>query len=410
MFIKKMMTIVVTFVTSLIILSFLGNMIYWAWSGASLSLDAVLFENLFRLPLFIVGYGDSPMLSVYSQLILSIIGLVMVSFLNAYLTVTLFKSKKVDVKLKIEQKNAKDFTVLTQILNKGSQIYNVSLSLQVYKKNEEGNTKEVGIEDRQTKMINAKGSWTAKHKIATGDFIYDFFRSYIFKREEMGLQAVLEYVDDDNGSTIILAKDFPAEMILENCVKAASAEDKPFSAEEFRAFIEQGDVVIDLHKTQKIVENGDNRAMSIIKSDDENHNMIEVHADFSKKDGFNPPVFVMALIKYFPNENWGYFYEKNYSLEFDLCASHSINAVQLEVKSKYGGGLSMLIDERIEIINETFHYSFNLKNYKESLPHWRELSEICFTCFASQVSSHEVVYKIKDLKLVETDAKNNTKG
>ena len=122
MYLKKMLFIIIMFISSLIIFSLFCNLLFYIYGSNT----AAISDNLFKLPLYIIGYGESPSIDRLIQLILCISGLIMVNFLNAYLTVALFRFKRVKIEQNLIKGSDNDYTLLLNIVNKGKQIFNAS--------------------------------------------------------------------------------------------------------------------------------------------------------------------------------------------------------------------------------------------------------------------------------------------
>ena len=401
MYLRKMILIIFIFITTLICFSFACS-IFFSISTGGIYDNSLVSENFFKLPLYMIGYGESPTVSRYIQLILCIAGIIMVNFLNAFLTVALFRFKSVRIKSKlIKNMDSSDFTALFTIANRGKQIYNVSFLLQVYEENKEGDIIELGQLEFTRKLINRKKSWKINHKIKTGDLFYTFFKSHFNGSGSIKLQGVLEYLDNDTGNQILTAKEFLADdfISIDLMSKNSDSKEKHSWLEEFKQFIGSKYKLIDLHRVKKIIENGDDRAMTLLVGNTKGKSELTAKLDFGSKDNNASPHFIMALIENIPGEDWSLFYKTNYSLEFDICSSASIHAVQLEIKSDYEGTLTKIIDTKINTFKKYKHHIIKLQEISNAPDLWKSVKEICFTCFSNDVNSKTGEFKIKDLKL-----------
>jgi hypothetical protein len=404
MSIRKMVGIVIVFCISLICLSLIFNLVFYFLAEGTGGENNPFSENFMKLPLFLIGYGESPSISAYLQLVLCILGLTMVNFLNAYLTVELFRSRKVVIKPKLVKDAQKNrFLALVHVVNKGKQIYNVSLMLQAYRENQDNTVLEIGRKEYARKFIPPKKTARFEHQIEISDFLYNFFRDHYYSPGKTKLQVVLEYIDHDSGSQL-MAKEFTVDdfypLEAENHPETRNPKEKLALSEDFKQFISCNDKVLDLSKTIKISENGDDRAITISQGDPEKEQLIKVHLDFSEKENIKPPVFLMALLKNVPGEDWSNFLAMDYKLVFDLGASEAITVLQLEIKSDYAGILTKIVDVKLNTSPEFQQQVIRLQDFETDPVVWATISEICFTCFSNDMKQAQGEFRIKDLKLI----------
>lgn len=274
--------------------------------------------------------------------------------------------------------------------------------MQVYQEKEDGEIILLGQREFVRKTISSQRTVKFQQRIEVNDYLYNFFRDHYLRLENTKLQVVLEYIDNASGNQLMAqefsVRDFyPIEAVD---IRPESRAKMNFH-EEFKQFISCNDKVIDLHKTTKISENGDEQAISLSFENIEDKHLVTVQLDFSKKDEFMPPKFLMALIKNVPSEDWITFYDRDYSLEFDIWSSTSINALQLEIKSDYAGLLTKIVDVKIETGDTFKHHSVRLRDYGTDPVVWKAVNEICFLSFSSYASMQTGEFKIMDLKLIQ---------
>jgi hypothetical protein len=333
----------------------------------------------------------------------------MVNYLNAYLTVALFRFKSVKIKTKlIKNIDSNDFTALFTIANKGKQIYNISFLLQAYAEGEDGEISEIGQLEFSRKLINRNKSWRLSQNIIIGDLLYTFFRSQLNGSGDIKLQGVLEYLDNDTGNQILSVKDYSVnDFIARNIIiKSSDPKEKNISLNEFKQFVDSKYRLIDLSRARKIVENGDDSAIILLAGKSKGKSELTARLNFRAKEGSGTPHFAMALIENNFGEDWSIFYRMDYSLEYDICSTDSIHAVQLEIKSDYGGRLTKIIDVKISTSNEYKHHSMRLREISDDSLLWKSVKEICFTCFSNYLNNETGEFRIKDLKLKNSNNKS----
>jgi hypothetical protein len=332
----------------------------------------------------------------------------MVNFLNAFLTVALFRFKSVGVKPKlISNLDTEDYAVLFTISNKGKQIYNVSFLLQVYEENKNGDIIDIGQFEFTKKIINRKKSWKISQKIEIGDLLFTFFKSHFYGSESNKLQGILEYLDNDTGNQIITAKEFSFDDFtpIEQTSKNLDFKEKHPKLEQFKEFIGTKYKSIDLHRAKKIIENGDDGAMTLLAANSKGKPELNMQLNFGIKDSMPSPKFIMALIENIPGEDWSLFYKMGYCLEFEICSSASIDAVQLEIKSDYEGRLTKIIDTKINTFIAYKHFSIRLQDVSNTPVPWKSIREICFVCFSNYANSAKGELKIKELRLTSDESR-----
>lgn len=164
--------------------------------------------------------------------------------------------------------------------------------------------------------------------------------------------------------------------------------------------ISDEEILIDLTRIKNISENGNKRAINIANELVEEKQIIKVDLDFSPKSNFQAPVFLMALIKNIPSQDWSRIASKGYCLEFNICSNTSIDVLQLEIKSDYNGMLTKVVDMEIDTSDDFRHYSLKLQDFVEEPIVWTRISEICFTCFSYFAKEYTGSFTLSDLRLV----------
>lgn len=103
----------------------------------------------------------------------------------------------------------------------------------------------------------------------------------------------------------------------------------------------------------------------------------------------------MILFSYIPEENWTYFYDKKYFLEFKLHKSDNIKLVQFQIKDVHQ---NQFID--LALNTESFCISLNELSPRST---WEGIYEICFCIFADDeyIIGEKGFIEIENLQLIK---------
>lgn len=428
--IKQVFKIVITFVLVLSLLSLIISGSFYLIQKYMFSIEATHRYNFWEFSLYILGYGDSPTVGIGLQLFLGIIGIIMLSLLSAFLTVNLFRRAK-DVLLTdnivVRNNNDRKYIGSVAIANLGKPICNVTVAAQLF--DSIGETMNIENNSYEKPIIIENHIWRIDFDISIGSFMYEFIRNKYRFDGLMKLYILVSFVDTDTGQESIIIKEFRIDnVVVVNCDKGFIYHDRKLHTnlnselnkkrgiywkqlknieedieykKKFQHFICANTVRIDMQNAIPIVENGNHKAICIhheLLKDNETQVMtININFDKQYKD-LSKPEFIMALIQFLPFQNWSPYFEKNYSLEFEISSSPEISFIQLEIKDKMK---NKILDKNLQATEIATHYSFTLHELG-SIENWMEVQEICFTVFSHDTLKSQGTYTIKDFKLVES--------
>ena len=144
---------------------------------------------------------------------------------------------------------------------------------------------------------------------------------------------------------------------------------------------------------EPIVSYGDSHAIVIEPIMQYGKPLLKAHINISQSPNTKEKrQFVMALLKYIPNENWKYYSEKNYLFKFKIRGT--ISAIQLEIKDPIG---NKIINKFVEVKDSFTEYAFALYNAQN----WERIDQICFTVFCENtyISEEQGNFEIMDCYL-----------
>jgi hypothetical protein len=418
---KQILKIIIAFILLLSLLGIFFSISFYLIQKYILDIPHVQEYDFWQFALFIIGYGDSPNIDVGIQLMLSILGIIMVSLLSAFLTVNLFKRAK-DVFLSkniIIWKNKDDEYIATIFVgNTGEPIYKVCVDLQLFDQNDE--LSSLDHINYEKPIIIKEHPWRIDCRINIGSLMYEYLLNKYKKNGSMTLYALVTFVDSNTGQENTICREYKVDS---NCKddrcggftyydsnslkdiktiamkKSEDVENNYDIQNEFLRYIRGNIMKIDMHKAKPIVENGDNNAITIVhdRLPGSEKQTMKVVVDFRKRKNLNPPGFVMALIEYLPPEDWRPYYEKNYCLEFDLSSTPEITLVQLEIKDS---SKAKIVDKRLDTCQDNKHFSIKLQEFGK-VESWAGVSEICFTVFQQNTKKPKGTFTVTGCELVK---------
>ena len=156
-------------------------------------------------------------------------------------------------------------------------------------------------------------------------------------------------------------------------------------------------------KVQKAVSFGDQNAIKGEMVLEAGNRTLKAQVDMKNSPNNNEKRdFVMLYLQYLSNVDLSGAYLNDYKIEFEIKASDSIKAIQLEINNN---NMDKLVDEFIKTSNIFEKYSLKMKNYcTENL--WENIKEICFTVFAEEeyITETKGTFEIKNFQLVNKES------
>ncbi len=395
----KIVKIVVVFLTSLVVISFV-------WYKIEVGRLDAPSQNIpfIDYVLYLLGYGEVDIENHYSKTFFSVLSLFVLTLLSSVFTVNLFELRgkvKVSPKMLVwDKQNIHHFASIAMKSN-GKDIYNMKITLIL----SDGN--KVKTEEKYIPFIPKRTSRIVDFKIAPGTVCYDYLRSVV--KGSMGspiLLTTVTYTDIDNGQEYTICKKYnytknKGIIFDSNSILARDYDNVSYRLfnkivgdgneidTKTKTFIEKNSFPISLKKANPI--NAEDIDLSYGYSSDNPNGITfpsdkalcaKVHMD--SKDKYEGKDFTMVCLSRPLDGDWSSYYDMGCRLTFDCLVKGDIS---LTLEFKYFDSDTREIQKYTHVFSDQDgfeSYSLNLNKFnRESL---KNVHELCFTIFYEDVN------------------------